>query len=85
MSWNDVIAWTHQRAPEGASAEEAVCGQFSGLTYDWMDADGAYGRGWLLTLAELVLLVSLRIETGYSEVRLAEVDRILSTLVDARP
>jgi hypothetical protein len=57
-TWKVLLENAQKRAPQDAPIEEVSCGQFAGLHYDYTDAEGVYWREWLLSLAELVLLVT---------------------------
>lgn len=84
LSRLQLLAWARQRVPAGTSIREVECGQFSGFTYELVDGEGAYWREWLLTLAEMVLLVNYCCQEGDGEHHRAAVERILSGLVDNR-
>jgi hypothetical protein len=79
-----LLAWARQRVPVGTPISDVECGQFSVISYELVDAEGMYWREWLLTLAELVLLVSYCCETGNGERHRTVIERMLSTLADNR-
>jgi hypothetical protein len=83
-TWLELRTEARRRAPEGAVVTETCYGPFSGLTYEGCDAEGGYGREWLLTLGELYLVVSYSCEQCHRGRDLALVDRLLSTLTDRR-
>jgi hypothetical protein len=84
LNQQQLLDWGRQRVPAGIPVNEVKCGQFSGVTYELMDCDGVFWREWLLSLAELVLLVSYCCEQGDGKRHRTEVDRMLSTLTDNR-
>jgi hypothetical protein len=84
LSSEQLLAWARQRAPAGTLLRQESCGQFSGVGYEVVDAQGTYWREWLLSLAELVLLVSYCRADGNAEVQRALVEHMLSTLADNR-
>jgi hypothetical protein len=83
-TWQVLLENARRRAPQGTPIEEVSCGQFAGLHYDYTDVEGDYRREWLLGLAELVLLVTYSCNQEHKARDRAEVDRLLSTLADAR-
>ena len=83
LSRQQLFDWAQQRVPAGTSIREVRCGEFSGVCYELID-DRGYWREWILSLAELVLLVNYNCEQGDGERHRAVVDRMLSTLADNR-
>jgi len=84
-TWQLLLEQGRRRAPSGTRLEEVSCGQFVGITYEYTDTDGSYCREWLLGLAELVLFVTYCCALEQQARDKEAVNRILSTLADARP
>ncbi len=85
LTYQKLRAWADERAPVGTPIREWEGGRFSGVHYEFFDGEATYWREWLLTLAELVLVVNYCSEEGDHERHRDAVDRMLSTLVDNRP
>jgi hypothetical protein len=84
LSSEELRAWARQRAA-GSQIEEVTCGQFVGVSYESIDSEGTYWREWLLTLAELVLIVTYQCEQHFRDHDRAALETMVSSLSDARP
>lgn len=82
---SELLAWAKKRSPVGVPIANVTCGQFAGVSYELLDRKGVYWREWLLSLAELVLLITYCSEDGSFERHRDAAEQMLSTLSDNRP
>ncbi len=54
--WRVILTHASVRAGSSSQLKDVECGQFAGVTYDYLDEDGSYHCEWLLGYADLVAL-----------------------------
>jgi hypothetical protein len=89
VSTGDLLMVARQRAPSTAAIEESACGQFAGFVWEYYEAEESglqiFHREWALGLAEVMVLVEFLCESEDHEQYRQAVEKILSSLRDARP